>query len=557
MKHKPLAAALALPMAFALALLATAGCAPQEPALIQAGSQKVTADDFNRAGRGSQGQYTGPPERVKAQLSEDLLSRALMLEMAHQLGHEDAPVVKNTERDQLRRALIQALYFQMASPAQRVSEAEALALYEARKFQAGVSMIYTSSRESSLGAKARLAAGEPFEQVSQSLSLPGLLPPDGNMGMIAPGSLPDPLDGAVRSLPVGEIGGPYQTREGWFLVKITQRVPREQGTYEALRAGMYDLARQRKQRAAFNRTYQDMKDAWHFALAPGGSQLLFRVMSPVAPIQPSAEQQKTLLATYDGGQYTLRDAFDDMRDANVQRPPAQVLPALEIWIEQQVMTRVAELEARRRHLDETPEIIAQVRAKREELLLEGIYQGAVAAVPPPGPELVRMAWEQVKDRFTRLIEAQVAIAVAADTATVAKLVRQGAQTRPLAEAASQVDPAITVSETTVKYPTDDPQWSSLQAMFTQMQPGAWFGPEPTAGGYRVLQLVSKSMQQQAFEDLPEAVRQNIAGSAADLARESRFKVFRDSLVQVYHPVVNQQAIAKLAWPPRPTLDVGR
>ena len=37
----------------------------------------------------------------------------------------------------------------------------------------------------------------------------------------------------------------------------------------------------------------------------------------------------------------------------------------------------------------------------------------------------------------------------------------------------------------------------------------------------------------------------------------RFKVFRDSLVQVYHPVVNQQAIAKLAWPPRPTLDVGR
>ena len=558
----PLAAAPALPvaatlrMAALLLMLVSAGCSSQQPPLIQVGSQKVTVEDFQRAGSSAQGQYAGPAEIVKGQLAEDLMSRALMLEMAHQLGHEDAADVKNTERDAMRRALLQALYGRIASPAQRVSEAEARALYEARKLQAEVQMIYTSSHESALAALKRLEAGEPFEQVSRSLSLPGLLPPDGNMGMIAPGSLPDPLDGAVRSLPVGKVGGPYSTREGWFLVKIKQRVPREQGSYETLRSGMYDLARQRKQRAAFTRSYQALKDAWHFQPVNGGAQLLFRVASPVQPLQPTSEQRKAALATWDGGQYTLQDAYDDMNDASVQRPPVQLLPAIEIWIEQQAMIRIAVLEARRRHLDEEPEVVQQVRAKREELLLQVIYEGAVAAVPPPGPELVRMAWEQVKDRFTKLVEADVAIAVVSDSGLVAKLVKQGETIRALPEAAKAVDPSITVTETKVAFPNQDPQWSSLTALFTQMQPGSWFGPEPTAGGWRILQLVNKTVEQQAFEQLPEATQQNIAGSAAELAREQRFKVFRDSLVQVYHPVVNQALLAKLPWPPRPTLDIG-
>ena len=320
---------------------------------------------------------------------------------------------------------------------------------------------------------------------------------------------------------------------------------------------MFDLGRQRKQRAAFNVSYQALKDSWHLTLVPGGSQLLFRVTSPVAPLQPTEEQFKTALATYDGGQYTLRDAFDDMNDASVTRPPSNVLPAIEIWIEQQVMMRVADAEARRRHLHEEPEIVAQVRAKREEILIEGVAQAAIASVPPPGPELVRMAWDQVKERFNQLLEADVTIAIVPDTNLVAKLTLQGASMRVLADAAAAVDPSIQVSRSTVKFPNPDPQWSSMVSLFTQMQPGSWFGPEPTAGGYRVVQLVSKTMHQQTFEELTPALQQNIASNAAELAREERFNVFRDSLVQAYHPVLNQPVLDKLPWPPRPTLDIGR
>jgi hypothetical protein len=138
-----------------------------------------------------------------------------------------------------------------------------------------------------------------------------------------------------------------------------------------------------------------------------------------------------------------------------------------------------------------------------------------------------------------------------------KIVLAGQKTRSLAEAAKLVDPSLTVSEITVKYPNNDVEWNTMLAMFTQMQPGSWFGPESTPKGWRVLQLVNKSVAQQSFDQLPEGLRQNIAGSAGDLARDARFRAFTDSLSQAYLPRVNRALVARVAWPARPPLDVGR
>jgi hypothetical protein len=309
-------------------------------------------------------------------------------------------------------------------------------------------------------------------------------------------------------------------------VSIARRQAHEQGAWEALRAGMLDLERQRKQRAAFNLAYQDLKAEWQMQLTPGGSQLLFHVISPVEPRKPTPAERRSPLATYDGGAYTLQDALDDMEDASIQRPPAAVLPVIEIWIEGQTMTRIATLEARRRHLHEEPEVTVPVRRKHEDLLLEGVYQNAVASVPPPGPELVRMAWEQLKNRFTRISDVRVVSVVVGDSSMIMKLVRQGQQTRSLAEAAKVVDPTLAVQDTTVNYPNNDPAWNTLLALFTQLRPGAWYGPEPVAHGWRVIQLVNKTVQQQSFEELPPATQQNIVSSAAELARDTRFQQFK-------------------------------
>ena len=528
--------------------LALAGCSSKNRPIITVGSQKVTVAEFERIARGAQAQYEGRPDSAKAMFIQDLERRALMMELAHQQGLEKSTSVANADRDNEQRALVQSLYGRIASPAQPVSEAEARALYEARKTEAEVWLIYTSSEQAAQSALARLRAGEPFAQVAHTYSLPGLLPPDGNMGWISPGALPEPLDGALRSQKPNEVGGPYHSREGWFLLKVTERRPKEQGPYELQRSTMMDLMRQRKQRAAFNSAYMALKDEYDVQAAPGGAQLLFRVENVADPLTPTPDQRQMPLATYRGGVYTLNDALTDLQRADLQKPPFNLLPAVEIWIEAQVMTRVAVIEARRRHLNEEPDVAANLRAQREQAILNGIYQMAVAGVPAPGPDLVKMAWERVRHMYPKLESARVAVLEVADSSVARRVAEAHATVPMLVDAAKQVDPALKVTETTIKYPSTDAEWTELTGLFMQLQDGAWYGPQPRPGGYRFLQLLDKQMGEQQFEDLPQSVQQNIAGSAGELARDQRFNVFTDSLAKAYHPIVDRDLIAKLPWP---------
>ena len=309
-------------IAIVLALV-LAGCAPSEKPLVTVGSQTVTEADFVQAAESSQGQYGLDPTVATPALVKDLTNRALMLELAHRLGQDTTLALANMTRDSEKRNLVQQVLLADASAQQHVSEAEAQALYEARRVEAHVWLLFATTEEAAKGAMTRLQQGASFEQVANGMNVGGMLPANGDMEWVAPGALPDPLDAGVRTLAIGTIGGPYHAREGWFVMRVTERRKREQGTYEATREGLFDLARQRKQRAAFNRMYESLKAAYEYQAAPGASQLLFRITSPVEPIVPDAAQRATPLATWFDGHrritYTLQDALDDLRDAKIGR----------------------------------------------------------------------------------------------------------------------------------------------------------------------------------------------------------------------------------------------
>jgi parvulin-like peptidyl-prolyl isomerase len=533
--------------ALAFALLLT-GCSPGSAPLIRVGSQTVTVADFDRAARNAAGQYFSPPEQSKRELVGDLRRRAVLLELAHRMGYDTTEVLRNAGRDDERRLILQRLYAQMAPQAQRVSEAEARALYDARNTEAHVHLIYTSSRQTALAAIEQLRRGEPFERVAMRNSILGLLPPDGDMGFVAPGALPDPLDAGLRTLAVGGVGGPYARREGWFVMKVSERRPRAQPEYESARADMVSIASRRKFSASYERAYSSLKEAYEVTLVPGGAQLLFRTASPVEPLRATDEMRQRPLVTWRGGRYTLGEALDDLLRPEAQAPVMNLLPAVEIWIEAQAMGRVSELEARRRHLHEEPEVVASLKARRDQGLLEGAYNLATAGVPAPGPEQVALAWERVKSQFTRLVSVKVAVVESPDSAVMRRVADTVAGSGTLAEAAAKVEGAPAATTLEVTYPNPDPEWAVFEAMFTQQQPGGRFGPSKTATGWRILQMLEKNVAQQQWEDLPEPLRQNIAASAGELARDEQFRKFTDSLSVAYGLELDTLLVAKLRWP---------
>ncbi|HQQ78874.1 MAG TPA: peptidylprolyl isomerase [Thermoanaerobaculia bacterium] len=70
-----------------------------------------------------------------------------------------------------------------------------------------------------------LKGGAKFEAVVKEFSDGGTKAKGGDLGVVAKGELAADIDKAVFSLPVGAVSDPIQTKFGWHLVKVIEKVP--------------------------------------------------------------------------------------------------------------------------------------------------------------------------------------------------------------------------------------------------------------------------------------------------------------------------------------------
>lgn len=538
--------------------LALGGCSSFDKPVLKVGDRTMTLAEYASVASGNEKQYPGTPDAGKRALLDDLERRELLIVAARQSGYDTSTFARNQYNEVEERLMVQALMEQLAPADQRVSQGEVRRMFEWRNEEYDVAAIYTLDPSSIRLARAALAAGVPFETVSMRFSLPGMLPPGGALGYITPGQLIAPLDGALRTLPVGQIGGPYETTQGWFLLQVRGKQARQQMSLELQQAGLMDMLRQRKQRQAMASAFASLRHQYEVELMPGGSQALYhRIQGTPDPSASPARDRQTVLAVYRGGEYTIADALIDLERPDRQRPPTAIQPALDPWIESMITNRLLLNEARRRHLHEEPRLASKVRQQFENYLAESMYNGATMNVPPPDEADVRQVWESMKQQYIRLESATILTLVVPDTAMATKISTHGGHTGTLRDAAQMTDPSLVVDESTAVFPTEDPRWQPLEAMFIRMQPGEWAGPEQVANGYRFIQLVSKQQSTQTFEAMPDILKQQFASNAFELKREGRFQQYCDSLRTTLKSVKLPENLAKLEWPVPQPLDVGR
>jgi len=211
-----------------VAALALTGCSSFDKPVMKVGGRTMTLTEFASVAAGNEAQYPGTPDAAKSALLDDLERREMLIAAAQQAGYDTSTLARNYRRDVEEKMLVEAIMRQLASPDQRVSEAEARRMFEWRTMQYDVAAIYTLDPSSIRMAKRALDAGEPFEAVANRFSAPGMLPAGGALGYITPGQLIAPLDAELRTLKIGAIGGPYETTQGWFLLQVRGEQPRQQ-----------------------------------------------------------------------------------------------------------------------------------------------------------------------------------------------------------------------------------------------------------------------------------------------------------------------------------------
>ncbi len=542
----------------ALAAFALAGCSRDGAELARVGDRVVTQAEFVDVARDKESQYPGDDATAKKGLLEDIIRRELLLQVALRRGDDTTAIARGFREKLEREVLTMGLVDELSPQAVGVSDAEVKALYEARRNVVDVSLIFTTDTGLLRLAIADLARGMPFAEVANRTNSPGMLPPAGALGPMMPGQLVPPLDAEMVKLPVGGVGGPYETPQGWFLMKVNGRQEHEQAPLATQQSMLAEAIRQRKQRQALTTRLADLRSAYHVTPAPGGGQALFELLQPSRvdePVDLAGANRKQVLARWDGGVYTLGDAIKDL-SAERERPPAAMLPALEGWIENQVMARVSLAEAKRRHIGDKPAVARQLRGRWEEFLLEGVYSTIIAEMPPASPEQARAFYDGAKSQFARLQSAHVYRLLTPDSTVAFQVARHGGHAGTLKESAAMVDPKLVVEELNVSYPNPDREWAMLEATLLRMPNGEWEGPVQTPTGWRILQLIDRTSATPSFEQLDPGLQQRIVAMASEMDRDRKLVAYSDSLRTTSRVAVNDANLARAPWPAPRIIAVG-
>lgn len=545
------------------ASLALAGCTPTGKPVARVGTRTLTSVDFTNAARGNELQYSAVPAEAKQALLMDLVRRELMLESAKAHGLDTTVYARQYLQNVTEKATLEALYARLAPQDPGVTEAEAKRFYEWRGISAEAHVIYAPDRVVIEAAAADLRRGETFASVADRYNMPGSLPPGGRVGMVVPGGLFQPLDDALRTQPLGKVGGPYETPQGWFLLLVTKREPAERNAYEVMQGQLVEMLRQRKVRQVMTRTLVGLRDAYHARTEKDAAARMFQLLTPArvgdtmhAPL--SDADKAFVLARWDGGTYTLGEAWEDLQRPDVQKPAASMTSAIEQWIQSQTLTRLAKAEAKRRHVADEPEVQRRIRNDYERYLLESEFQSIIAPVPPPDEAMMRETWDMLKGQYRQLARAKVQWVIAPDTTTAMKIARHGGHNGgTIADAVRMAGSPVQVHEDVLTFPTSDPDWVTMRETLQRMQPGEWAGPEMVPGGFKFFQLIDKVQDELTFEKLPADMAASLQSNAWQMAREKRLAQYTDSLQTVLRPNLYKENLASLPWPVPGPIDVGR
>lgn len=548
----------------AAALVAAgAGCSPRSEVVARVGKSEITLAEFNAAVKAGRSRFPGPAEFAKPKLVDYLVTRELLALEAKRTPFTPDSVIERVRRDAEERVLSRSLIDHMMprDPDPMVSEGELRRFYEWRKTATRCELIYAPDRHRADAALAELRRGADFGTVSDRYSLAGVLPPGGQVGLVVPGSVLEPLDRIIRETPVGSLIGPIEsTREGWFVVHILERQPQKQPPYEDQVFQLRDMLRQRKRQLASLRAFSRLRRDYLVRTDPKGVEVFYRhyntppeirsMGGESIPAEPTAEERRTVLARYDAGsggrgEYTFAEALLDLERLDAERPTAGMMPSFQQWIEAQVVRRMTMVEARRRHLHEEPEIASAIEEQVKDQLIQGVYEAEVAAHAQPTDEDTRAAYAEHADAFREILGARVRTVSLTDSALAFTLAGGGV---PLEEGLRAAGAHAAVAEESVRYPTTDSFWGGLRGTLQGAHEGQVIGPIPAGGSWRLVQLVAKEVRSVPLEELPPVLQQNLRTQGTRFAHERRLGELVERLKRDFPVTIDPRVLRKAPWP---------
>jgi len=269
---------------------------------------------------------------------------------------------------------------------------------------------------------------------------------------------------------------------------------------------------------------------------------------------PTADDEATTLAAWDGAKagserYSVADALRDIARGDVRPPTWSSIPAVRSWIDSQALRRIVLAEAKRRGLDQDPDVKRQIDGRVDSYVLEALYASDIAPEATASDDQVRAYYETVKDGFTKLREATFDAAILPESPLAQQVSMHASHAASLADALAMAGANAQVQRVTVRYPTNDPRWQNLEPTFTSLPAGGPAGPMQIApNAFLVLKLVSKVQPPMAYDELMAGTVMQLRDRVSEGLRDEVLKKHTEHYKKMYSPVLHPERLKRIPWP---------
>ena len=342
------------------------------------------------------GDSTGRHKFLQTMIDKEIIAKVARAAKRPETFEERGVMKAHTQR-----VLGNILFKRAVSDSVRVSEDEVRAVYEQMKRELHLGRIGFGTRQTAERMRADLAAGRVSWARAWDLRvrLPGDTTRSYDIGWRKREATPPHVASVLFALPVGAVSPVIAEPPTYAVYQIREERPYQVREYSIYRDAIMQSVRGEKigrqqetllstLRTGMGLKYDEFNIAWAAAQFPSkihGSGTSNLVIDTTVPTFAPADTAR-VLATFNGGQVTVGTLVQEVTATpDMLRPNLDTADNLRIYLDVMVLEpRMAEI-ARQRGLDRDSLAIYLIERRREEIMVENLFQDSIAArifVPP-------------------------------------------------------------------------------------------------------------------------------------------------------------------------------
>ncbi len=503
--------------------------------LARVGDRKITVYDFRDRYFSSYYAYRPSSDSAgRVQFLNSLIDKEILgltaRKVAKPLDFND----RTSLRELNNTALANAFFDRTIGDSVRVTESEIQHVYDQYKWTTHFRHILVADRRTAAAVRKELLAKKiswpaAVKKYSRAVDDVG---PDGDMGWVKRSLLKGDFAIQIFDLKMGEISEPVQNADGVHLVQAVERTPVEPLAFAGLRnlirtqiRGQRSEKRLRELHARIAREQGITYDTTNIRWVSDNYWRVKKVIPKTASEQDAAdaiasmggEQLKRVLVRSPDRQLTLGEFFDTYRALPpLSRSPIHSFESLHFLLENLFLQPELVKMAQARGLDQDADVVTLVERKREQIMVERMYQDSILSRMSIQPAQRRKYYEENKNQFVSNPKVEYAEFVLENEAAAKALVTKlagGTSARSLAHA----DPALGIVDAALHeaYQERDKPYNRL--LFDELKPGKWSQEGPDSKGhFKVTYEIAYSPQRQLrYEEVEGIVDESVQNIEAD------------------------------------------